>query len=101
VGDVWLPGREPDLDLGEEVYAWWVSYGDVAHAGLIHAHPHAADAGQTHYGSVLLDRLGIRGAFPGKSTWRVLSEEPLTLSPSLLCGCGHHGFIRDGHWQAV
>ena len=31
--------------------------------------------------------------------WDVLSEEPLTLSPSLLCRtCGHHGFIRNGQW---
>lgn len=31
--------------------------------------------------------------------WTVLSDEPLTLSPSLLCKlCGHHGFIRDGKW---
>lgn len=32
-------------------------------------------------------------------TWDVVSEEPLTLSPSLACGmCGHHGFIRGGRW---
>lgn len=31
--------------------------------------------------------------------WDVLSMEPLTLSPSLLCRlCGSHGFIRDSKW---
>lgn len=31
--------------------------------------------------------------------WDVLSMDPLTLSPSLLCRlCGSHGFIRDGLW---
>jgi hypothetical protein len=31
--------------------------------------------------------------------WDLVSESPLTLSPSLLCRvCGHHGFIRDGVW---
>lgn len=36
---------------------------------------------------------------PGAPTWEVISEEPLTLSPSLACGqCGHHGWIRDGKW---
>lgn len=31
--------------------------------------------------------------------WEVISVEPLTLSPSLLCrACGSHGFIRDGKW---
>jgi len=31
--------------------------------------------------------------------WDVISLDPLTLSPSLLCRvCGSHGFIRDGKW---
>lgn len=31
--------------------------------------------------------------------WDLLSLDPLTLSPSLLCQrCGRHGFIRDGRW---
>ncbi len=31
--------------------------------------------------------------------WKLESENPLTLSPSLLCRtCGHHGFIREGKW---
>jgi hypothetical protein len=39
-------------------------------------------------------------AIPGGGTyWDVLSLDPLTLSPSVLCrGCGHHGFIREGRW---
>jgi hypothetical protein len=32
------------------------------------------------------------------SLWQVESWEPLTLSPSLLCHCGDHGFIREGRW---
>jgi hypothetical protein len=32
------------------------------------------------------------------SIWQLVSKEPLTLSPSFLCHCGHHGFIRDGKW---
>lgn len=31
--------------------------------------------------------------------WTVECYDPLTLSPSLLCGiCGDHGFIRNGEW---
>lgn len=31
--------------------------------------------------------------------WQVVSWEPLTLSPSLLCmRCGDHGFVREGKW---
>lgn len=32
------------------------------------------------------------------TSWDTLSLDPLTLSPSLLCSCGSHGFIRDGAW---
>lgn len=33
--------------------------------------------------------------------WTVESRDPLTLSPSLLCRrCGHHGFLRQGLWEA-
>jgi hypothetical protein len=34
-----------------------------------------------------------------KEGWVVESENPLTLSPSLLCrSCGFHGFIKQGRW---
>lgn len=36
---------------------------------------------------------------PGTPKWDVISREPLTLSPSLLCKCGNHGFIRNGRWE--
>lgn len=32
--------------------------------------------------------------------WDLISLDPLTLSPSLLCdACGAHGFIQAGHWR--
>lgn len=31
--------------------------------------------------------------------WQVESLDPVTISPSLLCQCGHHGFIRSGRWE--
>lgn len=34
------------------------------------------------------------------ATWKVLSEDPLTLSPSVLCRvCGDHGFVHNGRWK--
>jgi hypothetical protein len=33
--------------------------------------------------------------------WTLESRDPLTLSPSFLCHCGHHGFIRNGAWVAA
>jgi hypothetical protein len=36
---------------------------------------------------------------PAHQAWDVVCDEPLTLSPSLLCrACGDHGFIRAGRW---
>ena len=32
------------------------------------------------------------------NVWQVESWEPLTISPSVLCSCGDHGFIQDGRW---
>lgn len=36
---------------------------------------------------------------PADSKWRVESYNPITLSPSLLCPCGHHGYIRNDRWE--
>ncbi len=42
---------------------------------------------------------------PQRPHWTVVSESPLTLSPSVLCRGkvdgredGFHGFVRDGKW---
>lgn len=35
---------------------------------------------------------------PNATTWTVESWDPLTISPSVLCSCGDHGFIRQGAW---
>lgn len=35
----------------------------------------------------------------GLKGWTLVSKEPLTISPSVLCGeCKCHGFITDGKW---
>lgn len=33
-----------------------------------------------------------------RDKWQVVSMDPLTLAPSLLCHCGDHGFIQNGRW---
>lgn len=38
--------------------------------------------------------------FYRQRAWRVVSLEPLHIEPSLLCNCGHHGFIRNGRWES-
>lgn len=39
-----------------------------------------------------------RQVSPDQVTWSVISWEPLTIAPSVLCSCGDHGFIREGVW---
>lgn len=36
-----------------------------------------------------------------RARWTLIgaADERLTLSPSLLCSCGDHGFIRSGRWE--
>lgn len=36
---------------------------------------------------------------PADGKWQVESLDPVTVSPSLLCPCGHHGFLRNGRWE--
>lgn len=49
-------------------------------------------------GSMFFDCEQARRAFPNHPRWTVQSWDPLTCSPSFLCHCGDHGFIRDGKW---
>ena len=38
---------------------------------------------------------------PDYPTWTIVSEDPLTVSPSILCGapgCNTHGFYTAGKW---
>jgi hypothetical protein len=37
----------------------------------------------------------------GKPVWTVEQEDPLTLSPSIKCGCeGQHGHVQEGRYVA-
>jgi len=60
-----------------------------------------------HAGSVLYD---VEAAQKHRHTkadgsltavWQLLSRDPLTLQPSILCDCGDHGFITHGRWISV
>lgn len=63
--------------------------------GILESHPRP-DTGERCFGAVFWDRSGATQPGP---TWRLISREPLTLEPSILCRlCGNHGFIREGKW---
>jgi hypothetical protein len=88
----------PDLNLGSGVVAWWTSYGTQERVGLIERHPRP-DTVVPCEGGVLFDLDGVREMFPDRALWQVVSFEPLTITPSLLCRrCGRHGFITAGRW---
>jgi hypothetical protein len=96
-----------DLDLGDGHWLRWTQYeGERTGGILIHRHIHE----QTDK-ALGVDRDFCRGAFwlRGSSFIRKSdSERPQwdltgtdsasTLSPSFLCHCGDHGWVRDGKW---
>jgi hypothetical protein len=61
---------------------------------------HAAPDGTPCESAATLDTPVARASgMGGGALWQVVSAEPLTLSPSLLCRrCGDHGFIRESRW---
>lgn len=69
---------------------------DIERVGAIVAH--RKPDGELCEGSILFDNEMTRRLFAGRPCWTVEQWEPLTLSPSLLCACGDHGFIREGRW---
>ncbi len=70
---------------------------DVDRIGAIIAHPRP-DNGEPCEGSCLFEGDVAREVFPDKPRWTVESWEPLTLSPSVQCDCGDHGFVKNGRW---
>lgn len=59
---------------------------------------HSKADGEECTGSIMFDCEATRRVFGDHPKWTVEQWEPLTLSPSLLCHCGDHGFIREGKW---
>ena len=107
-----------ELDLGHghtlRFYAWapdrdlnpqYEGIPDVEHYGALVSHPvipgdtvaACAESGRCDGAVTFAGEVQQRIA-PQSTTWTVESWEPLTLSPSLLCHCGDHGFIRNGQW---
>lgn len=103
------PPEHFDIDLGERHWlrftCWkpdrtlnpqYANLPDIEKLGAIiyHGTPHGEDCS----GSIYFDLPIVHQVFGGKHKWRVDAWEPLTLSPSVLCACGDHGFICGGRW---
>lgn len=102
-----------DLDLGEDHYLSWTHQARIDQKegrptderGPIGAIvSHRLETGHYCFGSIMFDvphlreELRIRGTGQPAPLWKIEYMDPLTLSPSLMCACGDHGFVRDGKW---
>lgn len=86
----------PDRELNSQ----YDGIPDEPKAGAIIDHPRA-DTGEACSGTILFDTLAMARVFADRPRWSVESWDPLTISPSVLCSCGDHGFIRNGRWEPV
>jgi len=84
---------DPDLDLNPTLCRFSDQF-PAKTSGIV---THDLPGGRECSGAITFDVPLAREFFSGPF-WTVESWEPLTLSPSLLCHCGDHGFIRDGRW---
>lgn len=86
-------GWHPDRDINPQ----YDGIPDIERCGAQVAHKNKE--GDWCASGIHFDTEDVRKVFSPTSLWQVISWEPLTLSPSLLCmRCGDHGFIRDGKW---
>lgn len=96
--DVNKSGRD-ELDIGDGHTMVFASYKGEPRVGanVIHA---AADGSKCEGWIAFAGRSWANSFGPGAiATWTVESDEPITLSPSILCrACGDHGFVRGGKW---
>lgn len=88
---------DPDLTLNPQ-YQRLAHLLPVDRAGLIERHERADVPGEWHDGGIPFEHPELGDIFGSRATWKVESWEPLTLSPSILCECGVHGYIRNGLW---
>lgn len=88
------------LDLGDGHQIIFATYdGEVAGGNVMHAPVEGKCGGN---GWVSFEGRKWHNGFNAGTTpgWKVESDNPLTLSPSILCrACGDHGFIRNGKWE--
>lgn len=95
-------GWNPDRDINPQ----YEGIPDIERCGatIYHLNPQ----GKPCQGFVHFDTPDVQRVFAGANMWTVMSWEPLTLTPSILCKscyppgappCGDHGFIENGKWR--
>jgi hypothetical protein len=84
---------DPDLSLNPTA----VKYKDSLPLNCSGIIRHKNSDGNDCEGVITFDSKIAREVMMGPF-WEVESWDPLTLSPSILCSCGDHGFIKQGKW---
>lgn len=96
-----MSDERDELDLGDGHRIVFAMYGVDRRVGGTVMHPPVEGKCNGQGWVAFADRAWAKN-FAGSPTfqaWTVESEEPLTLSPSIVCrACGDHGHIRDGKW---
>lgn len=88
--DSWCPDRELNPQYKD--------YPDVQRWGATIEHPNMQNPEQKHMGGLIFHG-EVQDKISPYAKWDVESWEPLTISPSVLCSCGDHGFVRNGRWE--
>lgn len=86
----------PDRDLNPQ----YAGIPDVERYGAILEHPLAPGVTGPGpcVGGLTFENEVSRKLQPAHPRWTVQSWDPLTITPSVLCACGFHGFITAGKW---
>lgn len=90
---------EPRCYLAEDGEHFWFDHecADVAAKWVAGGHPLSAESAKHFQDANNHTMLPL-----GPEGWTVESKEPLTISPSILCGaCNIHGFFREGKWVSA
>jgi hypothetical protein len=93
-----MSDERDDLDLGDGHRIVFAEYKGDRRVGGNVIHP-PVEGKCNGDGWISFEGRAWASELAGIPSWKVESEEPLTLSPSILCrACGDHGFIREGKW---
>lgn len=84
---------KPDLDLGDGHSLRWVENSIGKRIGAIIAHERDDDADCICEGTVWFD-----GSHTANWTLEAAADGAVTLSPSIACHCGDHGWVRSSRW---
>ena len=101
-------GIRLDLDLGDDHWLGWLDTGDdpPQHCGAVIGHlkldgsvcEGSVQWAPTKFAREHPDRLTENERNRPRWTLETVADAKITLSPSLVCHCGDHGFIRNGTW---